>query len=78
MRARGAGLTWQVVDVASVHQQVSILGVTQRRKVPRQRHAGADVPPQGTSKAQTQAVNTSAVSMTTTQVAELEGRELGS
>lgn len=69
----GAELTWQVVDVAPVHQQVSILGVAQRREVPRQRHAGADVPPQGTSKARTQAV-----SMTTRKVEQLKGGELGS
>lgn len=41
--------TWQVVDVAAVHQQVSIFGVAERGEVPRQRHAGADVPPQRTS-----------------------------
>lgn len=45
-RVAGAGLTWQVVDVASVHQQVSVFGVAQRRQVPGQRHAGAHVPPQ--------------------------------
>lgn len=48
----GAEQTWQVVDVAAVHQQVSIFGVTERRKVPGQGHAGADVPPQRTSKVQ--------------------------
>lgn len=44
----GAGSgTWEIVDVAPVHQQVSILGVTEGGHVARQGHAGTHVPPQG-------------------------------
>lgn len=42
-----APLTWQVVDVAPIHEEMAILGVTQGGHVPRQGHAGTDVPPQG-------------------------------
>lgn len=38
--------TRQVVDVASIHDEVSIFGVTERGKVTRQRHAGTHIPPQ--------------------------------
>lgn len=39
--------TWQVVDVAPIHEEMAILGVTQGWHVPREGHAGPDVPPQG-------------------------------
>lgn len=38
--------TWKVVDVASIHQEVPILWVTERRHIPREGHAGTDVSPQ--------------------------------
>lgn len=38
--------TWQVVDVASVHQEMPVLRVAERRHVPGEGHAGTDVPPQ--------------------------------
>jgi len=37
--------TWQVVDVASVHQEMAVFGVAQRGQVPGQGHAGPDVAP---------------------------------
>ena len=39
--------TRQVVDVASVHQEVPVLRVAEGRHVPGEGHAGTDVPPQG-------------------------------
>ncbi len=39
--------TWEVVDVASVHEQVSIFWITQWWQVTRKRHAGTHIPPQG-------------------------------
>lgn len=38
--------TGKVVDITSIHQEMPILRVTERRHVPRERHAGTDVPPQ--------------------------------
>lgn len=38
--------TRQVVDVTSVHQEMPVLGVAEGRHVPREGHAGTDVPPE--------------------------------
>lgn len=43
----GQPLAWQVVDVATIHEQVPILRVAQRGQVARERHAGTHIPPQG-------------------------------
>ena len=39
-------VTWQIVDVSSIQQQVSIERVTEWGQVPRQGHTGPHVPPQ--------------------------------
>lgn len=40
------GVTWDIVDIASVDKQVSVTGVTQRGQRPNNAHAGSDILPQ--------------------------------
>ena len=39
-------LTWEVVDVSSVQQEMAVHGVTERGHVARERHAGSHVAPE--------------------------------
>lgn len=39
-------LAWEVVDVATIHEQVAVFGVAEGRQVPREGHARPHIAPQ--------------------------------